>query len=143
MLRFGSSNLGEGLSTAILLFCIGTMSIVGPIESAVNGNHTYLFTNATLDFVSSIVLASTYGIGIALAAPVLFCWQGAIYMGASFLAGFLSEPLMAEISIVGGVLIATSGLSILNIKDCKTMNMLPSLLVPPLWFLLAGVLGLG
>ena len=143
VLRFGSSNLGEGLSTAILLFCIGTMSIVGPIESAVNGNHTYLFTNATLDFVSSIVLASTYGIGIALAAPVLFCWQGAIYMGASFLAGFLSEPLMAEISIVGGVLIATSGLSILNIKDCKTMNMLPSLLVPPLWFLLAGVLGLG
>ena len=119
------------------------MSIVGPIESAVNGNHTYLFTNATLDFVSSIVLASTYGIGIALAAPVLFCWQGAIYMGASFLAGFLSEPLMAEISIVGGVLIATSGLSILNIKDCKTMNMLPSLLVPPLWFLLVGVLGLG
>lgn len=143
VLRFGSSNLGEGLSTAVLLFCIGTMSIVGPIESAVNGNHTYLFTNATLDFVSSIVLASTYGIGIALAAPVLFCWQGAIYMGASFLAGFLSEPLMAEISIVGGVLIATSGLSILNIKDCKTMNMLPSLLVPPLWFLLAGVLGLG
>ena len=143
VLRFGSSNLGEGLSTAILLFCIGTMSIVGPIESAVNGNHTYLFTNATLDFVSSIVLASTYGIGIALAAPVLFCWQGAIYMGASFLAGFLSEPLMAEISIVGGVLIATSGLSILKIKDCKTMNMLPSLLVPPLWFLLAGVLGLG
>ena len=142
VLRFGSSNLGEGLSTAVLLFCIGTMSIVGPIESAVNGNHTYLFTNATLDFVSSIVLASTYGIGIALAAPVLFCWQ-AIYMGASFLAGFLSEPLMAEISIVGGVLIATSGLSILNIKDCKTMNMLPSLLVPPLWFLLAGVLGLG
>ena len=143
VLRFGSSNLREGLSTAVLLFCIGTMSIVGPIESAVNGNHTYLFTNATLDFVSSIVLASTYGIGIALAAPVLFCWQGAIYMGASFLAGFLSEPLMAEISIVGGVLIATSGLSILNIKDCKTMNMLPSLLVPPLWFLLAGVLGLG
>lgn len=143
VLRFGSSNLGEGLSTAVLLFCIGTMSIVGPIESAVNGNHTYLFTNATLDFVSSIVLASTYGIGIALAAPVLFCWQGAIYMGASFLAGFLSEPLMAEISIVGGVLIATSGLSILNIKDCKTMNMLPSLLVSPLWFLLAGVLGLG
>ena len=143
VLRFGSSNLGEGLSTAILLFCIGTMSIVGPIESAVNGNHTYLFTNATLDFVSSIVLASTYGIGIALAAPVLFCWQGAIYLGASFLAGFLSEPLMAEISIVGGILIATSGLSILKIKDCKTMNMLPSLLIPPIWFLLVGALGLG
>lgn len=140
---FKSSNLGEGLSTAILLFCIGTLSIVGPIESAVNGNHTYLFTNATLDFVSSMVLASTYGIGIALAAAVLFIWQGSIYLGASFLAGFLSDPLMAEISIVGGVLIATSGLSILKIKDCKTMNMLPSLLVPPAWFLIVGALGLG
>lgn len=138
--RFASSNLGEGLSTAILLFCIGTLSIVGPIESAVNGNHTYLFTNATLDFVSSMVLASTYGIGIAIAGVVLFCWQGAIYLGASFLSVFLSDALMAEISIVGGVLIATSGLSILKIKDCKTMNMLPSLLVPAVWFLIVGVI---
>lgn len=138
--RFASSNLGEGLSTAILLFCIGTLSIVGPIESAVNGNHTYLFTNATLDFVSSMVLASTYGIGIAVAGVVLFFWQGAIYLGASFLSVFLSDALMAEISIVGGVLIATSGLSILKIKDCKTMNMLPSLLVPAVWFLIVGVI---
>lgn len=134
-----SANLGEGLSTAILLFCIGTLSIVGPIESAINGNHTYLFTNATLDLVSSMVLASTYGIGIALAAIVLFFWQGAIFLGASFLSGFLTAPLMVEISIVGGVLIATSGLSILKIKDCKTMNMLPSLLVPIVWFLIVGV----
>ena len=59
------------------------------------------------------------------------------------LSGFLSEPLMAEISIVGGVLIAASGLSILKIKDCKTMNMLPSLLVPPVWFLIVKALGLG
>ena len=138
--RFTSSNLGEGLSTAILLFCIGTLSIVGPIESAVNGNHTYLFTNATLDFVSSMVLASTYGIGIAIAGVVLFLWQGAIYLGASFLSVFLSDALMAEISIVGGVLIATSGLSILKIKDCKTMNMLPSLLVPAVWFLIMGII---
>lgn len=66
-----------------------------------------------------------------------------IYLGASALSGFLSEPLMAEISIVGGVLIAASGLSILKIKDCKTMNMLPSLLVPPVWFLIVKALGLG
>lgn len=134
--HFSSSNLGEGLSTAILLFCIGTLSIVGPIESAVHGNNTYLFTNATLDFVSSMVLASTYGIGIALAGAVLFLWQGAIYLGASALSGFLSEALLAELSIVGGVLIAASGLSILNIRDCRTMNMLPSLLVPVVWFLI-------
>ncbi|MGI6054704.1 MAG: DUF554 domain-containing protein [Clostridium sp.] len=135
MRHFSSSNLGEGLSTAILLFCIGTLSIVGPIESAVHGDHTYLFTNATLDFVSSMVLASTYGIGIALAGVVLFFWQGSIYLGASALSAFLSEALLAELSIVGGVLIAASGLSILKIRDCRTMNMLPSLLVPIVWFL--------
>ncbi len=143
MAGFHASQLGEGLSTAILLCCVGTMSIIGPMESAVYGNNTYLYTNATLDFVTFIALSSTYGIGIALAAVVLFFWQGSIYLGASVLSGFLSEPLMAEISIVGGVLIAASGLSILKIKDCKTMNMLPSLLVPPVWFLLLNVLGSG
>ena len=134
--RFSKTNLGEGLSTAILLFCIGTLSILGPIESAVNGDYTYLFTNATLDFVTSMVLASAYGIGIAAAAGVLFCWQGSIYVCAGLLSGFLTPELLTEISIVGGILIASSGLSILKIKDAKSLNMLPSLLVPVLWFLI-------
>ncbi len=64
--RFTKGNLAEGLTTAILLFCMGTLSIIGPIESALNNNHTYLFTNAILDGVTSIVLASTFGIGIVL-----------------------------------------------------------------------------
>lgn len=140
--RFSKSNLGQGLSTAVLLFCIGTLSILGPIESALHGDHTYLFTNATLDFVTSMVLASTYGIGIALAAVVLFIWQGSIYLGAGLLTGFLTTELLAEISIVGGVLIASSGLSILGIKDCKSLNMLPSLLVPVIWFLVKGFFGM-
>lgn len=138
--RFSSSNLGEGLSTAILLFCIGTLSIVGPIQSALYGDHTYLLTNATLDLVTSAVLASTYGIGIALAAPVLFCWQGAIYLFAGFLSEFLTQDLMCEISIIGGFLIASSGIAILKIKDLKTLNMLPALLVPPIFFALKSLI---
>ena len=134
--KFSSSNLGQGLSTGILLYCIGTLSILGPIQSAINHDHTYLFTNATLDFVTSMVLASTYGIGMALAAVVLFLWQGSIYLSAGLLSGFISPELMSEVSIVGGVLIFSSGLSILGIKDCKALNMLPSLLVPVLWFIL-------
>ena len=78
--RFGASQLSKGLSTAILLFCIGTLSILGPMQSALYGDNTYLFTNATLDFVTSMVLASTYGLGIAIAAIVLFLWQGSIYV---------------------------------------------------------------
>lgn len=138
--KFSSSNLGQGLSTGILLYCIGTLSILGPIQSALNHDHTYLFTNATLDFVTSMVLASTYGIGMALAAVVLFLWQGSIYLFAGMLSGFISPELMCEVSIVGGVLIFSSGLSILKIKDCKTLNMLPSLLVPVLWFIIRTII---
>lgn len=137
------SNLGEGLGTGILLYCIGTLSILGPVMSAIYGDHTYLFTNAALDFVTSTVLASTYGIGMALAAPVLFCWQGAIYLTAKYLsASFFSEELLTELSIVGGILIAASGIGILKIRDCKTMNLLPSLAVPILFFVGKRLFGL-
>ena len=130
----GKSELGKGLSTAILLFCIGSLSILGPINSALYDDHTYLFTNATLDLVTSMVLASTYGIGIAIAAGVLFLWQGGIYLLATLVGGFMSAEMMCEISIIGGFLIASSGISILEIRNLKTLNMLPALVVPPLWF---------
>lgn len=133
-----ASRLAQGLTTSCLLYCIGTLSIVGPIMSAIYGNNTYLYTNATLDLVSSAVFAATYGIGMAWGALVLFCWQGSIYLIAYLLnsSDFIPEALMAEISIVGGLLLLSSGLSILNIKDCKTINMLPALLVPIIFFIL-------
>ena len=130
----GGGKLAEGLSTAILLFCIGTLSILGPIESRLNGNNTYLFTNATLDLVSSMIFASTYGFGIAIAAAVLFCWQGSIYLFAGVIAPYLTPGMMTEISLLGGIFLLSSGVGILQLRDCKTLNMLPSLLVPPLWF---------
>ena len=139
--KYSKSNLGQGLSTGILLYCIGTLSILGPVMSALYGDNTYLFTNATLDFVTSTVLASTYGIGMAFAAPVLFCWQGAIYLVAKNLSGsFFSEEMIAELCIVGGILIASSGIGILKIKDCKALNMLPSLAIPILFFVVKGII---
>ena len=134
--------LSEGLATGVLLYCIGTLSIVGPINSALLGDHTFLFTNATLDLVTSTVLSATYGIGMALAAPILFCWQGAIYALALLCGNIISDELLCEMSIVGGTLIAASGLSILEIKDCKTLNLLPALFVPVLFFLIKGLLGI-
>lgn len=135
----GGSKLAEGLSTAILLFCIGTLSILGPIESRLNGNNTYLFTNATLDFVSSIILSSAYGIGIAFAALVLLVWQGSIYLFAGFIAPYMTPALMGEISVLGGIFLISSGLGILQLRDCKTLNMLPALLVPPVFYALMGL----
>ena len=130
------SSLAEGLSTGILLYCVGTLSMLGPVMSALNDDNTYLFTNATLDFVTSAVLASTYGFGMIWAAPVLFLWQGMFYLIAIFSSDFISQSLMTELSIVGGVLIAASGMSILGIKDCKAVNMMPSLLIPVFFFII-------
>lgn len=138
--RYSKTNLSQGLSTAIVLFCIGTLSILGPIESALNQNNTYLFTNATLDLVTSIVLASTYGPGIAFSALVLFVWQGSIFLLANQVAPFLTPDFMTEISIVGGILILASGLSILKIKAFQALNLLPALLVPIAWFILIQIL---
>ncbi|MBE6902639.1 MAG: DUF554 domain-containing protein [Ruminococcaceae bacterium] len=139
--RFSSSDLGKGLSTGILMFCIGTLSILGPINAALYNDHTFLFTNATLDLVTSMALASTYGFGMMAAAPVLFLWQGGIYLCAGWLEPVLNGGMMTEISLVGGFLIAASGISILGLKDMKTINMLPSLLVPPIWFALKALIG--
>ena len=132
-------SLADGLATAILLYCIGPLSMLGPVISALKGDHTFLFTNATLDFVSSTIFASTYGMGMILAAPVLFCWQGMFYLVAQLSSTALSEALMAELLIVGGLMITGSGLSLLNLKDCKVLNLLPALLVPILWFIVCAV----
>lgn len=129
-----SKSLADGLSTAILLYCIGPLSMLGPVISALKGDNTFLYTNSTLDLVSSTVFASTYGIGMLLAAPVLFCWQGLFYLITIISASAISNALMAELLIIGGLLITASGLSLLQLKDCKTLNLLPSLLVPVIWF---------
>lgn len=134
--------LAQGLSTAIMIFCIGALSILGPINSALYGDETYLLTNATLDLVTSMVLASSFGFGIAFAAIVLFCWQGAIWLLAGFLAPFLDGGLMVEITLVGGFMILASGLGILKVKEIPVMNLLPALFIPPLWFGAVALLGM-
>lgn len=134
--KYSKGNLAEGLSTAILLFCIGTLSILGPVEAALKGDYTYLLANGTLDGITSIVLASTFGMGIAFAGIALFTWQGSIYLIAILMKNSLSNDLLNEVTIVGGILILASGLSILGIKKCHTLNLLPSLMIPPIVFLI-------
>ncbi|KRL39417.1 DUF554 domain-containing protein [Lacticaseibacillus manihotivorans] len=126
----GQQGLAQGLATGILLYCIGTFSIVGPITAALKGDITMLLTNGMLDAVTSTILAASFGFGMIIAAPVLFCWQGAIYLIAKLLAGAISSAMITELSIVGGVLILASGISILGLKPIKTLNLLPALVVP-------------
>ncbi|WP_175638444.1 DUF554 domain-containing protein [Metabacillus schmidteae] len=132
--KYSKGNLAEGLATAILLFCIGTLSIIGPVEAALKGDYTYLLANGILDGITSIVLASTFGIGIAVSGIVLFIWQGSIYLIAILMENSINNDLLNEVTIVGGILIIASGLSILGIKKCNTLNLLPSIIIPPLVF---------
>lgn len=143
------NNALNGLVTGVLLYCIGTFSIVGPVLSCLSpsggwafdeAGNTFLYTNATLDLVTSAVLAASYGWIMLLAAPVLFCWQGMFYLIAYLCGDGMPEPMRVELSLVGGVLIISSGLGILGVKDCKTVNYLPSLLVPVVYFLVKNLL---
>ena len=144
--RRGTSRNGlHGLVTGCLLYCIGTFSIVGPLLSCMSPSqgwdfsepaNTFLYTNATLDLVSSAVLAASYGWVTLWAAPILFCWQGMFYLLAYWCSAGMPEAMRSELSLVGGVLILSSGLSILGIKDCRTVNLLPSLLVPVIYYLI-------
>lgn len=134
--KISTTNLAEGITTAILLCCIGTLAMMGPVMSALYGDNTYLMTAATLNLVTMIVLASSYGFGTALTAIVVFIWMTSIYGIAMLSRNFISDELISEVSLVGGILIAASGLGILHIKDCKTINLLPALFMPMIFFAL-------
>ena len=133
-----NKNLSSALATATLVYCIGPLSMLGPVISALKGDNTFLYTNATLDLVTSFVFGSTYGLGMLLAAPILFLWQGLFYLVAMVSSQAVSDALMAELLIVGGLMITASGLSLLGLKDCKTLNYLPALLVPVVWLWVCG-----
>lgn len=131
-------NLGQGIITGCLIFCVGTLSILGPVQAALYDDHTFLFTNATLDLVTSMVLASAYGVGMVICAAVLVLWQGSIY-GLTLLAGnVLTDNMMTELGIVGGFMIAMTGMNIMGIKKFRTLDYLPALLVPIIWCLIRG-----
>ncbi len=134
--KISTTNLAEGITTAILLCCVGTLAMMGPVMSALYGDNTYLMTAATLNLVTMIVLASSYGFGTALTAIVVFIWMTSIYGIAILSRNFISDELISEVSLVGGILIAASGLGILHIKDCKTINLLPALFMPMIFFAL-------
>lgn len=128
--KFSKSNLAEGLATAILLYCIGSLSILGPIQEALEHDLTFLLTNGILDGITSVVLASTFCIGIAFSAVAVFIWQGSIYGIALLLQNSINNDVITELTIVGGILIIASGIGLLEIKKINVVNLLPSLLVP-------------
>ncbi|MBN1777770.1 MAG: DUF554 domain-containing protein [Clostridiales bacterium] len=135
----GGVPFAEGLVTATITFCVGAMAILGSIESGLYQNHTLLFVKAALDGFFAMLLATTFGFGIALSAIPVLIYQGAIALGAGFLAPLLTDAMMTEISAVGGVLIFGIGVKLLDIKKIHVGDMLPAVLIPPVYFLIASL----
>ncbi|MEZ7925493.1 MAG: DUF554 domain-containing protein [Flavobacteriales bacterium] len=135
-LKSKNPNFTEGLLTAFLLYCVGSMTFVGAIEEGINQDTTLLFTKSLLDGITSILLASTFGIGVLISAIPLLIFQTILTWGALFFEPYLSTEIINEISAVGGVLIIALSLNILELKNIKVSNLLPALfLVIPLYYL--------
>ena len=130
------SNISQGFVTASLIFCVGTMAILGSIDSGISGDHTTLYIKSILDGIMSLLLASTLGFGVMLSAISVFIYQGLITMFASTLQPFITADMLREIGIIGGILISGIGINILEIKKIKVGNMLPAILVPIIYYLI-------
>ena len=126
----GESTFGEGFVTATLMVCIGAMAITGALDSGIRGDNTTLFAKSMLDFVTCLVLASSMGIGVALAGPACFLYQGAIALGGSAIAGFLTDSMVNEMSCVGSLLIIAIALNMLGLTKIKVVNLIPACFLP-------------
>lgn len=119
----------EGLITAFLLYCIGSMTFIGSIEEGIHQNRTLMYTKSLMDGISSILLASSFGTGVLFSAIPLLIFQSALTLGAFYFESYLYPELITEISAVGGIIIIGIGLNILEITKIKVSNMLPALLL--------------
>ncbi|MTI58350.1 DUF554 domain-containing protein [Geosporobacter ferrireducens] len=128
--------IAKGFVAASLLFCVGSMAIVGSLESGLTGNHQTLYAKSVLDGIASIVFTSTLGIGVIFSSVALFLYQGFITLTAEYMKDFLTEDVIREMSAIGGLLILAIGFNILEFKRIKVGNMLPAIFVPLVYYIL-------
>ena len=125
--------VAKGFVTSSLLFCIGAMAIVGSLESGLSGKHETLFAKSILDGITSIVFASTLGIGVMLSGISVLIYQGLITIGATFLKGVLIPSVITNMTAIGGFLIIALSLNMLGATKIKVANLLPCIFLPILY----------
>jgi hypothetical protein len=123
-------SFAKGFVTATLLYCVGSMAIVGALESGLAGNHQTLYAKSVLDGITAVVFTSTLGIGVMLSAVSVFIYQGLITGGALMLKPFFVPEVVNQMSAVGGLLIVGIGINLLEIRKINVGNMLPAIFLP-------------
>lgn len=119
----------EGLLTAFLLFCMGSMTILGAIEEGLGGKPELYYIKSIMDGISSIALASGLGIGVLFSVVPLFIYQAGLTLLASYFGSFMPELIIAGITSTGGVILVGLGINILKISTIRVLNLLPALLM--------------
>ena len=125
-----SISVTQGFVSASLLFCVGAMTIVGALNSGIQGDHTTQYTKALLDGISAVIFASSLGYGVLFSAGAVFLIQGTITLLAGTIAPYLSEVVIAEMTCVGSLLILGLSLNLLGITKLKVMNYVPAVFLP-------------
>ena len=125
-------SIAEGLVTATLLFCVGSMTVTGSIQAGLTGDNSVLITKATLDLVSSMMLASTLGIGVLLASASVFVIQGGLVLLAGLISPFMNTGAINEMTCVGSILIIMIGTNLMGITKIKVADFLPAILYAPI-----------
>ena len=124
-------SIAEGLITATLLFCVGSMTVTGSIQAGITGDNTILITKATLDLVSAMMLASSLGIGVLLSAVAVFIIQGGLVLFAGLIAPFMSTAAINEMTCAGSILIIMIGTNLMGITKIKVADYLPAIVFAP------------
>ena len=127
-------SIAEGLVTATLLFCVGSMTVTGSLQAGLTGDSSVLITKATLDFVSSMMLASSLGFGVMLASVSVFVIQGGLVLLAGLLAPFMSTGAINEMTCAGSILIIMIGTNLMGISKIKVADFLPAILFAPILY---------
>ena len=135
------NTFAKGFVTASLIFCVGAMAVVGALDSGIRGDHSTLIAKSMLDGVTSLLLASTLGIGVMLSAVPILLYQGGIALLGTVIAPFLSAEVITEMSAVGGLLIAGIGINMTLEKDIKVANLLPAIIIPFLYYPICHLFG--
>ncbi len=131
-----TKSFARGFVTASLVFCVGSMAIVGSLESGLTGNHQTLFAKSVLDGVTSVIFASTMGLGVMFSGVAVFLYQGLITLTAGLMKDLLIPETVAQMTSVGGLLIMAIGLNMLKITTIRVGNLLPAIFLPLAYFAL-------
>ena len=129
----GRSRITEGFVTGTLVFAVGAMTIMGSLDSGLKNDHTILIAKSVIDGISSIIFASTMGVGVAFAGLSVFVIEGGITLLASLVAPLLTEVVINEITFVGSLLILGISGNLLGITKLKLLNMMPAVFLPILF----------